>query len=205
MKIESLSFLIALAVGTSALPGCVTTSTKAVSAEEKAKMEAERQKAIEDRKAMCVDMRAGLPAKDSYFDLNGKVIFDTGWGNSTTQDIIQFGRQDKYFQYFVDSPNCGRFGLYQVKLIKREGSLKNISLIKYNVTLKNNKSFQTATNIPFCWIDAEKPGTCTVLTASAAYDKEKNLYFRYLFSDPSLRKPVEATLDPMRIQELEIY
>lgn len=167
--------------------------------------------AIFEKKAdvppQCVALQKDLPDKDRYFDLKGTIKFETGSGKPAIRNVTQFGRQDKYFQYFIRSPSCGDFGFYQVKRITREGSKKDPASIRYNVTLKNNTSFVTInTRFPFCWIDPEDPGSCKPVSKYSSDEQDmRNLAFRYMYSDPSLRNPVEASLEPMDMLELEIH
>lgn len=169
-----------------------------------AQIENKTQNIDEKPKDKCLDLREGLPTKDKYFDLKGKVRHEADSGNAITHDIIQFGNKNKYLQYFVRAPGCGQIGLYQVKTITRVGSMHNIDGMKFNVLLKNNKTFE-ADNNPFCLTKGGVSDGCTRIGSPDRKDDEKTTGFRYLFSDPSALEVEEGAIDPKKILQLEIF
>ncbi|NOU40211.1 MAG: hypothetical protein HOO85_02960 [Methylotenera sp.] len=181
------------------LSSCLVTPTKSDT-------EARRQ-ALEQRRVACQAMRADLPSQDKYFELKGKITYDTYYRETLTREIVQFGRVDEYFQYSINSPSCGRFPLYQVASVTRSSetpSKKAVGNIKFDVALKNGQVFRTNTNVPFCLHDSKSPNVCTTLVAAAKNDPEKRSHFRFLTNDPTVKRLAEQAIDHMWIVKLEI-
>ena len=181
------------------LSGCLVSPPKVDPQAEEA-----RRKAQADLRQECLAMRENLPTEDRFFELKGKIVFDAGYGSTLTRDVTQFGRKDQYFAYSIDSPRCGFFMLHQVASITKTGDLTKMAGIRFNVVLKNGKSFSTRTNVPFCLRRNNEPNVCDTLIAAAVNDPEKRLHFRFLTKDPSVRGDVEQAVDHMRINRLDI-
>jgi len=163
-----------------------------------------RRKAQADLRQECMAMRENLPTEDRFSELKGKIAFDAGYGSTVTRNVNQFGKKDQYFPYSISSPTCGDFMLHQISSLTKTGDMNRMASIRFNVLLKNGKSFTTRTNVPFCLRRTNEPNVCDILIAAAVNDPEKRLHFRFLTKDPSVRGDVEQAIDHMRINRLDI-
>jgi hypothetical protein len=152
----------------------------------------------------CNALRENLPQKDPIFDLKGKVT--TQARPPIVYDIVQFGKDRVYREYFVEGPkvpnvvnrvNCGSFPFYQVARVEYVSASRT-----YSVTLKNGKTYQTATNIPFLYRSPDSARTYTTLVAGV--DPKKDSWFWFLSNDPRFKDPREVSLDPSSIAVLEV-
>lgn len=178
------------------LAGCLVTPTKS-------DPNAKRQ-AFEQQRVACQAMHANLPSQDKYFELKGKITYDTYYREILAGEILQFGLINEYFQYSIDSPNCGGFYLYQIASISRSGDTqdrKKIGTIKFDVTLKNGQSFRTSTNSPFFLHDPKYPKVRIAISGGL---ENKRLLFRFVTKDPSGNRLAEHAIDHMQIVKLEI-
>jgi hypothetical protein len=135
--------------------------------------------ARENFKAYCQDLLAGLPTTDPMFDLKGRI--STQGFEKFTHEIAQFGKKGIYREYFViaDASNgasCGYIPLYR---ISKAEYLKD--KIAYRITLKNSKSFETRTNIPFGYRAPDSRRVFTVLVGGL--DEEKDSWLWYITID----------------------
>lgn len=108
---------------------------------------AEEERAI--RVAFCTPLRENLSNESSTVGLTGHVVTNTKYKHQ----IAQFGTRGINLEYFIDGPmipglryDCGKFPFAHLKKVEFVQGSKNSY---YNVTLKNGKTFNTFSNIPF--------------------------------------------------------
>lgn len=186
--------LIFSILGLSLLTGCLaSTPARQVP-------ESDISKSKEDIKLYCDSLRQNLPKEDKFFELKGEILKDLGYGNRLSEKIIQFGKKDNYYKYFVESSNCGNFFFYQISEISRTSDVRTEKSIKYKVLLKNGESFVTQNPL---FIYQWKPDGLYPIMKNDA-DVNKTYYFRYITANPSVRGEIEEAIDPLRIINLKI-
>lgn len=153
-----------------------------------------------DYRAYCADLRTDLPATDPMFQLKGRV---TTFGfDRYTHEIAQFGKKGVYYEYFVQASatngaNCGYFPFYQMARAEYQPNSRT-----YVITLKNNKTFETRTNIPFHYRGPDSRNVFTALVDGM--DETLGLWFTYMVNDPRFSEPREVNTRPTKISLLEI-
>lgn len=186
---------------TLALAACAVSENPSSGSSGSASRMSASQQAAADEKAYCADLRADLPKTDPIFELKGRVTaYKMG---RFTHEITQFGRNGVYHEYYVSpaltsKPFCGGFPLYQISLAEYQPKTQS-----YLVTLKNGKTFDTRTNIPFSYRRPDQRNVSVVLVGGL--DEEKESWFWYMSTDPRFKEPREISLEPTAIQVLEVF